>query len=492
MSKQRKYKQLSVLVGLGMVSMLASAQNLYMNDMKLKSELEWLNAQGVTHISTSTWPLTANEITKAITTAQVSTDAQQKVLQSVRATLAKNPNSLVKAEVDAYVQTDRQQLPQTFADNHLAGQEVSAALSLSEENWEMKLQANLKNDSLLEDSNDLSFEGSYIAGSAANQWLIAGQIPTWWGSGTDGSLIRGDASRPVAGITMQRDEQNAPTSPYLSWVGPWQYQLFAGQLEDYDAVPDAKLFGARLTASPWEWLEVGASRTFMWGGEGRPESFSSFGDAVLGTKDNGDNGATIGEDPANQLGGFDARMNLAPLVNIPATVYAQYVGEDEAGGLPAKNMYLAGADYASEVYGKPYQLYTEYADTRTSGEVRGVSYDHGTYTDGYYQQGYPLGHSLGGDAESISVGGKLWLDSRNFVNTKLQYAKVNQSGELDRRTGKSDNQAFPMKDKLTAIDISWAHQLNPKTLVTSRLWGVDSDTQSSDIGAGVGLEFQTY
>ncbi|MDE0844686.1 MAG: capsule assembly Wzi family protein, partial [Psychrobacter pacificensis] len=203
MSKQRKYKQLSVLIGLGMISMLASAQNLYMNDMKLKSELEWLNAQGVTHISTSTWPLTANEITKAITTAQVSTDAQQKVLQSVRATLAKNPNSLVKAEVDAYVQTDRQQLPQTFADDHLAGQEVSAALSLSEENWEMKLQANLKNDSLLEDSNDLSFEGSYIAGSAANQWLIAGQIPTWWGPGTDGSLIRGDASRPVVGITMQ-------------------------------------------------------------------------------------------------------------------------------------------------------------------------------------------------------------------------------------------------------------------------------------------------
>lgn len=492
MSKQRKYKQLSMLVGLGMVSMLASAQNLYMNDMKLKSELEWLNAQGVTHISTSTWPLTANEITKAITTAQVSTDAQQKVLQSVRATLAKNPNSLVKAEVDAYIQTDRQQLPQTFADDHLAGQEVSAALSLSEENWEMKLQANLKNDSLLEDSNDLSFEGSYIAGSAANQWLIAGQIPTWWGPGTDGSLIRGDASRPVAGITMQRDEQNAPISPYLSWVGPWQYQLFAGQLEDYDAVPDAKLFGARLTASPWEWLEVGASRTFMWGGEGRPESFSSFGDAVLGTKDNGDNGATIGEDPANQLGGFDARMNFAPLVNIPATVYAQYVGEDEAGGLPAKNMYLAGADYASEAYGKPYQLYTEYADTRTSGEVRGVSYDHGTYTDGYYQQGYPLGHSLGGDAESISIGGKLWLDSRNFVNTKLQYAKVNQSGELDRRTGKSDNQAFPMKDKLTAIDVSWAHQWQPQTLITTRVWAVDSDTHSSDIGAGVGLEFQTY
>ncbi|BBI68832.1 hypothetical protein PKHYL_30230 [Psychrobacter sp. KH172YL61] len=74
-----------------MISMLASAQNLYMNDMKLKSELEWLNAQGVTHISTSTWPLTANEITKAITTAQVSTDAQQKYYSQSVPHLLKTP-----------------------------------------------------------------------------------------------------------------------------------------------------------------------------------------------------------------------------------------------------------------------------------------------------------------------------------------------------------------------------------------------------------------
>lgn len=42
--------------------MSASAQNLYMNDLKLKADLDWLNTQGVTQISTSTWPLTTNEI----------------------------------------------------------------------------------------------------------------------------------------------------------------------------------------------------------------------------------------------------------------------------------------------------------------------------------------------------------------------------------------------------------------------------------------------
>src|SRR5690606_382615 len=171
----------------------------------------------------------------------------------------------------------------------------------------------------------------------------AGKIPTWWGPGHDGSLIRGDASLPVAGFTMQRDQQTAPTSKYLSWVGPWQYQLFAGQLEDYKAIPDTKLIGMRLTANPTDWLELGASRTFMWGGEGKSESLSSFFDALTGTKDNVDD---ADEDISDQLAGFDARLSLASLTNanFPVSIYGQYVGEDEAGYLPSKNMYLAGID----------------------------------------------------------------------------------------------------------------------------------------------------
>ena len=469
--------------------MVASAQNLYTNDMKLKADLDWLNSQGIVQVSTSTWPLTANEIRRALSSADAQTLAQQRVLLSIQNRLKQDRNSLVKANAGLYLQTDRKQLPQSFADDQLAAQQAAIGVSLSEAEWEFSLQANLKNDEIIEDSSDVSFEGSYLAGTAANQWLIAGKIPTWWGPGHDGSLIRGDASLPVTGMTMQRDQQTAPTSQYLSWVGPWQYQLFAGQLDDYEAVPDAKLFGARLTAQPFDWLELGASRTFMWGGDGRPESLSSFGDALLRTRDDGDTGKA---DPANQLGGFDARLSLAPLVNVPTGVYAQYVGEDEAGGLPAKNMYLAGIDYASSIQDKPYQIYAEYTDTRTSGDVRGISYDHSTYTDGYYQQGYPIGYALGGDAESVALGARLWLDNRNFINAKVQQAKVNQAEELDSRTGKADNQAFPTTDKLTAIDVSWEHQLQPMTKVTTRVWGVDSDNRSSDIGAAVGIELQTY
>ncbi len=34
---------------------------------------------------------------------------------------------------------------------------------------------------------------------------------------------------------MQRAEQQAFETKWLSWIGPWQYQAFAGQLDDYNA-----------------------------------------------------------------------------------------------------------------------------------------------------------------------------------------------------------------------------------------------------------------
>lgn len=493
MTKTFIVNKLSLLLSLSLLGTLASAQNLQMNDMSLKSELDWLKAQGVIQISTSTWPLTANEINRALSNANICTAEHKQIVQSIRYTLNKEPKSLVNTQLSAYAQIDRKQLPQSFADEKTANFQATVQASLSKEDWEVNLRANLKDKDIIDDK-DLSFEGSYLAGKYANQWLIAGQIPTWWGPGHDGSLIRGDASKPVIGVTLQRDTQEAPSYPYLNWIGPWQYQLFAGQLEDYEAVPDTKLIGMRITASPKDWLEVGASRAFMWGGEGRPESASSLWDAIKGTKDNGGTGKP---NPANQLGGFDARINLASLINIPVSVYGQYVGEDEAGGLPAKNMYLAGADFASSLNtvnmgNMPYQLYTEWTDTRTSGDIRGVSYDHSNYTDGYYQHGYPLGYALGGDAESIAIGGKLWLNNQNFINAKLQHAKVNQSGELDFRTGLSDNRAFPDSDKLTVLDVAWEHKLNPKTTISSRAWISDSDIHSIDVGGGIGIDFINF
>ncbi|MCO8056740.1 capsule assembly Wzi family protein [Acinetobacter towneri] len=465
----------ALLATLALSSSLTFAQGIVLNDQNLRTDLNWLNQQGVIQISTSTWPMSGDEIQRALSQAKVSNNNQQKVIDAVVAHLNAN-NQLLKASL--FAETDQKNIPQAFGDQQKAQYQAGLELNAGNQYWDAKIRVNAEKDPQIDNDQDVNVEGSYIATKLWNQWLIAGQIPTYWGPAHDGSLIRGDASRPVYGVTMQRAEQQAFSNKWLSWIGPWQYQAFAGQLHDYDAVPDAKLIGLRVTAQPLPYLELGASRAFQWGGENRPESFDSFWDAVIG-KDNVYGDTT---NPSNQIAGFDARLNLQPLLQVPMGVYAQYAGEDEAGGLPSKKMYLAGVDYSSSYQNMPFHLYTEWADTRTNGKAQGITYNHSDYTHGFYQHGYPLAHAIGGDGQMISLGGDMRLDRLNRVNARMLFAKLNESN-------RATNQAFPEKDQLKALDLTWTHYLRPDIPLKLNGWISDSDVHGNDGGASIGIEF---
>ncbi len=469
---------------LATLSLPVFAQGLVLNDQDLRTDLNWLNQQGVIQISTSTWPMSGDEIQRALSSAKVSNNTQQKVIDSVQTALKAESET---AKVGLFAETGQKNIPQAFGDSQKAQYVGSLELNAGGENWDAKLRVNAEKDPHIRSDHDVNVEGSYIAGKLWNQWIVAGQIPTYWGPGHDGSLIRGDASRPVYGFTAQRAEQKAFETKWLSWIGSWQYQAFAGQLNDYTAVPDTRLMGIRLTAQPLPYLELGASRTFQIDGEGQPGSFKAYWNAFTG-KDNECADATCSGvgNPSNQLAGFDARLNLQPLLAVPVSLYGQYVGEDEAGYLPSKKMYLAGADYSSSFKNMPYQIYAEWADTRTNGDVSAISYNHHIYTDGYYQQGFPLGHAMGGDGQMVSVGGDIRVDVMNRLGGRVIFADVNQSA--DHFADHQINLAFPEQDKIKALDLTWTHYIKPTIPLKINGWVSDSDKHGNDAGASIGVE----
>ena len=299
------------------------AQGIVLNNEDIRTDLNWLNQQGVIQISTSTWPMSGDEIQRALSQAKVANNSQQKVINSIQNALTTDNQT---AKLDLVAETDQKYVPQAFGDSTKAQYVGSLEFNTGGENWDARVRVNAEKDPLIDNGHDVNVEGSYIAGKLWNQWLIAGQIPTYWGPGHDGSLIRGDASRPVYGFTAQRAEQKAFESKWLSWVGPWQYQAFAGQLDDYKAVPDTRLIGLRLTAQPLPYLELGASRTFQIDGEGQPGSAKAYWNAFIG-KDNecADITCTGEGNASNQIAGFDGRLNLQTLLQVPASVYGQYV-----------------------------------------------------------------------------------------------------------------------------------------------------------------------
>lgn len=456
------------------VALPVAAQGLVLNSEDLRTDLNWLNQQGVIQISTSTWPLSSEEIQRALSNAHIISQVQQKVIDSVEKNLG---NSNDAAKLALFAETAPQNLPQRFGHEQKSQYHLAIELNMGETQWDARLRVNAEKDLIIDNDQDINIEGSYLAGKLWNQWLVAGQIPTYWGPGHDGSLIRGDASRPIYGFTVQRANQKAFETKWLSWIGSWQYQAFAGQLDDYEVIPNAKLLGFRVTVQPLPYIELGASRTLQWGGESRSESLSNLWEAIKGN-DNFDDGD---QDKSNQIAGLDARLDFYQWLQIPLSLYGQFVGEDEAGFLPAKKMYLAGVDYSSQIKYMPYQVYAEWVDTQTNGSPQSISYNHYIYTDGYYQHGFPLGHAIGGDGQMYSFGGSIHFDKVNRLNGRVLLAKVNKSDMML-------NQAFRQKDEIRALDLTWTHSIAPNIPLKLNGWISDSDLRGADNGVSLAVE----
>ncbi len=119
--------------------------------------------------------------------------------------------SSLKADfrVSGYTSTDQPGTPQGFAQSQPADNSLSLAFNNSGDWWDVHLQGNVEGGERISNGSRFNANGAYGAVKFWNQWLSFGQVPQWWGPGYEGSLIRGDAARPMTGFLMQRAEQAA-------------------------------------------------------------------------------------------------------------------------------------------------------------------------------------------------------------------------------------------------------------------------------------------
>jgi hypothetical protein len=249
-----------------------------------------------------------------------------------------------------------------------------------------------------------SLEGSALSLPALGGRLYASVEPRHWGPGWVGSLILDAAAPPVPAVGWRKTGGTTFHDPWLSWLGPWNADVFMGQLRGHDDPARPQFVGMRLQIRPLPSLELGASRTLQWGGKGLDNSAGALANALVGR----DNGQSANADPGNQLAGFDARYGI-PVGGGHAAVYGQMVGEDEAGKMPSQWIAQLGLEWAPPRRGMhTWRLFAEASDL-VAGEVTGdahygSTYRHHLYHQGYTNDGLPLGHAAGGDVRLLSAG----------------------------------------------------------------------------------------
>lgn len=301
------------------------------------------------------------------------------------------------------------------------------------------------------DHQRIRFDGSYLSLALGNWILTAGQVDQYWGPAWSGSLILGANSRAVPGISLSRNSSEPFDTPLLSWLGPWTLTIFAGRLEDNRYVPHAYLLGMRFAFRPLSGVEIGLSRTALFGGEGRPSGWNCLWQTIIG-RTNTEPGRTL--DCAAQMAAIDARFHI-PYTRL--VFYGQMAAGDQSDTGVSKWTDLLGLSLWGSIGkdGASYRGFIEYANTMVnsySEPIPNYEYENYIYRSGYRYRGMSLGYPTDNDSELWTLGLTLQGSDSGQLTFLLRHGTLNYDN-TNRFEPWGGNKLAPVKTGLDALDV---------------------------------------
>lgn len=283
-----------------------------------------------------------------------------------------------------------------------------------------------------DDGKEFRADGSYVGVSFGNYMLSAGLMERWWGPGWDSSLILSTNARPIPGVALERGYATPFQTRWLSWLGPWRAIVFTGRAESHDvAVTSTRFFAARVNFKPRSWLEFGLTRTAQWCGGERSCDWSTFADMVVGKDNQVGNDSSTDVQPGNQMAGYDMRLR-SPWRGLPLAFYTQWIGEDEAGGLPAKFIAQFGLETWGSLLSGSWRVRAEYTDTACNFARRAPEFDCAyrstIYPQGYTYRGRVIGDAMDNDSRRFTLAGSLSLANGDFFEAAVRRLQLNRDG----------------------------------------------------------------
>jgi hypothetical protein len=442
-------------------------------DRGLRDDLAWLVDRRVLSLPLGTWPMPASLVRTQLRAARgrpwPAADAD--ALERVEGALAR---SLAPARAGLRIDTARHPSLDGEASARGAAR-AHVAVQAHRTGWSARLQFDVLADSLSDPGREASLAGSYAALALPGTLLAAGVVDRWWGPGRTASPVLSNAAEPFPALLLRRAVDDAPSPRWLRWLGPWGYELSAGELLDYTP-SRTRTIGMRVYARPLHGLEIGLGRHLLWAGAGRPSGWDALGDALT-ARSNVEQGSGR-EDPSDELAGIDLRYSHLDEAGRAWVAHAMTIGEDEADHSPTRRVTTAGLQLKLPWRDGRLEWSAEASDTRL-GRMFGLgddldraAYRHSVYVDGYYHGGLPLGAAIGGGGRLLVLGLD-WLPA--CARECVRYSGAAYSGSVNEFGPQPINAAFSDHGRI--------HGLSLRRVATSRTLGLDWN---------VGVSLQRY
>ena len=276
-----------------------------------------------------------------------------------------------------------------------------------------------------EDSN----QGRLLSGYGKLTWmnteLLVGRESIWWGPGFRGSMTFSSNAFPLDQVRLSSAEPfRLPW--YFRYLGPMKVAAFIAQLDEGRDVSRAKVTGWRVDFAPMNFLELGFSRVFQFGGKGRGTlSPGDYFQVLFGSgSDDPDSPKNV-----NNVMALDFTLRIPNaeryvFVTRDLTFYGELGWDDTTGSLPTgiilpdKPGGIVGFLLAG-LFGDPkLDLRFEYA--RTSE----LQFNHNIFTSGFTNRGSVLSHFIGTKGSEVYTRVSRWINPDLLLAFQISQANI--------------------------------------------------------------------
>jgi hypothetical protein len=422
------------IAGLGVMAAAApshAAPWIEPGDVTLRSDIEILARYGIIPDLTTTWPIPWAQIADGVNAAS-GRELPNYVRMAIDRVRARMPASANAQHVELEARyTNKPSVVRDFSEQNRAKLFSQAAADMQFGSTYIKL--NIGYEGTRHHGVALP-DGSYIAQGIGNWVVYGGYVPRWWGAGWDTSLFLSTNARDIPSVGIKRQKAEPFGTKLLSWLGPWTFDFYVGELNDPRYITHTAFINMRFAFNPLKNLEIGLARVIMTCGSGRPCSASSLFKSFIGAGEHPTGGGTV--DLGNQIAEIDIKYSRRLSDMVGATVYMHLIGEDSYGPIPEKIARLFGASFDGPLgtYGGRWRIITEFSDSASSNFVvygtqpYNVIYEHHIYHSGYRYYGRSIGDSLDNDSRLFTLTGRLWDGDSRMLYLTYRYVQLNRDG----------------------------------------------------------------
>ncbi len=266
----------------------------------------------------------------------------------------------------------------------------------------------------------------YVGAQFGDFDFTFGKQSLWWGPGEDSAFNFSNNAEPLYMLKIAQERPFVLPGPFRL-LGHIRTQVIVGKLSGHLYPPRPFINAQKITFQLTENLELGLTRSAIFGGVGHPLTAGNILSSFFSTSSTGGTAFGSANDPGDRRSGFDFLWRVPGLRHF-VTIYSDSFADDEPNPLdsPRRSAWAPGI-YFTQLPGlRRMDLRFETYSTRLyRGDEGGLFfYWNNQYRDAYTNDGYLLGSWVGRDARAYVASSTYWWSAKNKVVASFRQTKT--------------------------------------------------------------------